>query len=79
MELTFKREPRVLAEFAVVFHTILEALMACGFNLGMLTFRTLNKLPASEVHTPFLESLPLKQLPAWDTIEHLLAVAKYPL
>jgi hypothetical protein len=65
--LTFDREPRVLAEFAVAFRAVLADIMAAGFNTG------LNALPATEVHTVFLESIPFVRFGPWETIESLLA------
>jgi hypothetical protein len=70
--LTLEGESRALAEFAVLFRVVLGDIMAAGFNTGILILRTLNALPATEVHTRFLESIPFKPLAAWDTIESLL-------
>ena len=70
--LTQEGESRALAEFAVLFRAVLSDIMAAGFNTGMLILRTLNALPATEVHTRFLESIPFKPLAAWDTIESIL-------
>jgi hypothetical protein len=74
--LTFEREPQVLAEFAVGFRIMLGDIMATGFSLGMLILRTLNALPANEVHTPFLESVSWTPSPAWERIESLLAAGQ---
>jgi hypothetical protein len=78
VRLTFSRESQVLAEFVTDFRLALPVIMAAGFNSGMLTLRTLNALPSPEVHTPFLKSLLLKPLPAWDTLETLLAKPDSP-
>lgn len=72
--LTLEGESRALAEFAVLFRVVLGDIMAAGFNTGILILRTLNALPATEVHTRFLESIPFNPLAAWDTIESLLNV-----
>jgi len=76
--LTFSAEPKALAPFAVGFRILVPDLIAAGFNTGVLILRTLNALPAREVHTPFLASLNFKSLAAWAKIEKLLEESKAP-
>lgn len=71
--LTLQREPQVLAEMAAGLQELLPTLIATGFNLGAVTLRMLNAFPAQEVHTPFVDTIPIDHVPAWHRIQQLLA------
>jgi len=72
IELSFEVERRSLAEFAVCLRLVLTDIIAASFNTGILILRTLNYLPLKPVHTPLIDSLPFKPIPAWKSIESLL-------
>lgn len=76
--LTFGNEPRLLAHFAVGFRKLVPDLIATGFNIGVLTLRTLNALPASDVQTPFLTTINFKPNAEWTKIKKLLAESRAP-